>query len=61
MLIFSRKPIGGIPMSETLEQALWETIIRMMEKVLVGEESLLWGKEIMSKNFLSQPCRSGEM
>ena len=24
--------MGGIPMNETLEQALWETIIRMKEK-----------------------------
>jgi len=36
VLIFSRKPVGGSPMSETLEQTLWETIIRMREKVLVG-------------------------
>jgi len=63
VLIFSRKPVGGSPMSETLEQTLWETIIRMREKVLVGRRgnAFFRGKKLsMSRNFLSQPCRCGE-
>lgn len=54
--------MGDGPMSETLKQALWETIIRMREKNAGWRQRkcLLWGKEIMLRNFLSQPCRSGE-
>lgn len=48
VLIFLRKPVGDGPMSETLKQALWETIIRMREKMLVGgrENAFFGGKKL---------------